>query len=347
MRVLSIGTDRRLFEEKSASRARHEAYAKQFGALDSIVFTRGGGESARSEALSITPTNSRSRFLYGLNAFLIARKLPKPDVITTQDPFETGLVALFIARWLRVPLHVQVHTDLASPAFVRHSVLNRLRRACGWFVLRRASRTRVILERTKDALRARGIPTPITVLPIFVDTERLVRIPRVKHPRFKIALLCIGRLEKEKRLSLAIDALHAAREAGHDAGLTFVGSGIEERSLRADARRRGLEHFVDFAGWHDDIMPYLSAADILLVTSKYEGYGMAIIEALAAGVPVLSTDVGVAREAGAMVASASEFSRALLKWISNGPRRGELHEYPYRNFTAYAKAYCDDIAATR
>lgn len=346
MRVLSIGTDRKLFEAGSVVRARHEAYAKCLGTLDIIIFTRGHYETVHSGALSVLPTNSSSRLFYGLDAFRIARKLPKPDVVTVQDPFETGLAALLIAWWLGVPLHVQVHTDFVTPEFAHTSFLNRLRRICAWFVLRRASRIRVILDRTQDDIRARGISVPTTLLPVYVDTERLARTVRTKHPRFKIALLSIGRLEEEKHFRLAIDALHAAREAGHDAGLTLVGAGSEEQSLRAYARRYGLEHFVEFTGWRDDTTPYLSQADILLVPSRYEGYAMVIVEALAAHVPVLATDVGVAREAGAMIAPAREFSETLLKWISGGPRQGELHGYPYQNFDEYLRAYCDDILMT-
>lgn len=346
MRVLSIGTERKLFEKGSAARARHEAYARCLGALDIVVFNRGYVDAASSGALSVIPTNSRSRFLYGLDAFFIARALPKPDAVTVQDPFETGLVALAVAWWLGAPLHVQVHTDFTSPEFARLSFPNRLRRRCAWFVLRRAARIRVILDRTERDIRARGISAPVTLLPVFVDTERLAKIPRVKHPRFKIALLSVGRLEKEKHFRLAIDALYAARGAGHDAGLTLVGRGSEEQSLRAYARERGVEHFVEFPGWGDDIAPYLSRADILLVPSRYEGYGMVIVEALAARVPVLSTDVGVAREAGAMIAPASGFPQTLLKWISGGVRQGELHGYPYRDFDEYVRRYCEDVAAT-
>jgi glycosyltransferase involved in cell wall biosynthesis len=347
MRVLSVGTDRKLFEEGSTARARHEAYAQQLGTLDIIVFTRGNERPVRVGALSVTPTNSFSRLFYGLNAFSIARKLSRPDVITAQDPFETGLIAWFIARRLHVPLHVQVHTDFTSREFARASLFNRLRVICAWFVLRRAVRIRVILERTKKELGARGISAPITLLPIFVDTERFARIPHTKHPRFKESLLAIGRLASEKRFSLVIRALHSMRTAGHDAGLTLVGAGSEEKRLRALAQKLGLESFVEFTGWHNDITPYLSHADILLVPSRFEGYGMVIVEALAAGVPVLSTDVGVAREAGAIVTTPEKFADALQQWFARGPRTAELKNYPYKSFDEYVKAYGDDLAATR
>ena len=180
-----------------------------------------------------------------------------------------------------------------------------------------------------------------------MDTAKYADLARAKHPRFKISLLTIARLEKEKRIDRAIDALKAVREAGHDAGLTIVGSGSIEGVLRAKVRDLGLERYVEFVGWQDDLKAYFSTADLLLVTSDYEGYGMIIIESLAAGVPVLSTDVGIAREAGAMVVTAEEFSKSLLKWIAGGPRKGELQmSYPYADFDSYVRAWCEDIRAS-
>jgi len=347
MRVLSIGTDRKILEAGSPARVRQERYADRLGHLDAIVFAKNDARKMAAGPLQIVPTNSASKLFYGFDAWRIAKKLPKPDVVTVQDPFETGLVALFIARSLGVPLHVQIHTDPTAKMFVRSSLVNRIRRRLMWFVLRRAARIRVVLGRTKDDLRARGISAPISVLPIFVDVARLRALPRMKHPRFKISLLFVGRLEKEKHPCLALDALIAARRAGHDAGLTVVGEGSELSLLKERARKFGVESRVEFLGWQSDIGPQLSRADIVLMPSRYEGYGLAIVESLAAGVPVLSTDVGVAREAGAIIASPREFASAVVRWVQDGPRSGSLASYPYRDFDEYVERYCADIQAAR
>jgi glycosyltransferase involved in cell wall biosynthesis len=355
MRILSIGTDRKILQEGSEARIRQEAYAREFGNLDLIVFSLASheqgqkyGYKSKSDAfrfIAVFPTQSLSRLLYGFDAIRIARNLPRPDVVSVQDPFETGFAGLLIARMLGVPLHVQVHTDFTSLAFRPHSLLNRVRYHLAWFVLRRATRIRVVLDRTKDALVARCITAPITVLPIFVDVARFANIARVKHPRFKIALFFIGRLEPEKHPCLAIDALALLRKAGHDAGLTIVGEGGERELLEQRARRLGLDRFVEFVSWQRDITSFLSQADIVLVPSRYEGYGMAIVEALATGVPVIATDVGCAREAGAIVVQEKDFPAALVRWASSGPRQATLAEYPYRDFEEYVRALTDDIRA--
>lgn len=346
MRVLALGTDRKILEEGGLARARQEAYARAVGNLDIIIFSRGRARQAhRGEHLSATPTRSLFRAFFGLDAWRIARRLPRPDVVTVQDPFETGLIGLCIARALGVPLHVQVHTDFTARAFRDHSVTNRVRVHIAWFVLRRAARIRVILERTREELFAAGISAPTTVLPIFVDTARYGALVREKHPRWKIDALFIGRLESEKHPCLALDAVAAARKAGHDIGLTIVGEGSEHAALVERARSAGVADRVEFMGWRTDILPFLARAEVLLVPSRYEGYGLVIVEALAAGVPVIATDVGVAREAGAIVVSEETFSQALIDWIERGPRTASLESYPYVSFDEYVEKWCADISA--
>lgn len=344
MRVLSIGTDRKIFEEGSAARIRQERYARELGNLDIIVFTRRSAHAAFSSThLSATPTRSWTRLAYGFDAWRIARRLPKPDVVTAQDPFETGLIGLVIARLFRIPLHIQVHTDVTASSFREHSLLNRIRYHIAWFVLRRAACIRVILERTRDDLVAAGMIAPVTVLPIFVDTARFGSVIREKHPRWKIDALFIGRLESEKHPCLAIDAVAVARAAGHDIGLTVVGEGSERSALAERARRAGIADRVEFLGWRADTVPHLAKADVLLVPSRYEGYGLVIVEALAAGVPVIATDAGVAREAGAIIASEAAFGETLSRWAADGPRAASLRAYPYLSFDDYVARWCADI----
>jgi glycosyltransferase involved in cell wall biosynthesis len=348
MRVLSIGTDRKLFEEGSLVRGRQKSYARRLGTLDIIVFTLrrsslAQGERATFGTVTAIPTNSWSKLQYGFDAWRIAMNLDTPDVITSQDPFETGLVALFVAWWLGVPLHVQVHTDFMSRAFSRASFANWLRAYIAWFVLRRAARIRTILYRTAEEIRARGITAPIATLPIFVDTERFAAIPRSKHPRWKIALLCVGRFEKEKRFEIAIDVLAAARTQGHDVGLTLVGEGSLKSRLYQYAQQQRVADRLEIVGWKNDLARQYAEADIVLVPSHYEGYGLVIVEALAAGIPVLATDVGVAREAGAIVVLAEKFPQAFAQWIKDGPRKATLAQKPYTDLEEYVRLYCEDI----
>lgn len=345
MRVLVISTDRKLLEKESTVFKRHQKYAQQFTAMDVLVL--GGKGELQGEKLHLYGIDSGLSFLRGLAAFVRAIKLERSEVITAQDPFENGLLALAIARWHGARLHVQVHTDFLRKDFVRHSFLNRIRRAIARFVLPRASGIRVVSENIKDSLQAalRTLPA-ISVLPIYVDIEKYANIVRTKHPRFKIAILWIGRLEKEKCPLYAIQLLEIVRRNGNDAGLMIVGMGSEDGTLKKYARTRELERFIEFAGYQNNLAPYFASADLMVVTSVYEGYGMAIVEALAAGVPVISTDVGIANEAGAIVVERKKMGRALLDWIAHGPRKGELQSYPYQSEEEYVNAWCNDVRAS-
>ncbi len=352
MRVLTISADRSkrgaLFPGTPAFK-RQEAYAKQFGDLDIIGFSRksDGAQSIDAGTLHAHPTNSSSRSLYWLDALRIAKKLPRPDVVSVQDPFETGLVGWWIARRFKVPLHVQVHTDFLSPQYARLSMLNRIRVLIAGFVLRRARCVRVVSQRIKQSIAQRYVlSSPITVLPIFADLQRFVSRTVLdadeRFSSFRHRLLVVARLEPEKNVACAIRAFSCA--APNDACLVIVGDGSERGMLELLVRRHRLSSRVFFENPRD-IEPYYKLADIILVPSKYEGYGLVIIEALAAGKPVLSTDVGIAREAGAIVTTEDKFADALAEWFKSGPRTAELKNYPYRNFDKYVRAYCDDIIA--
>ncbi len=338
-----IGTDRTIFTPGSAVRARIARFGQGYTeGLDSIVFAvRAYGATGAQElapGVHAYPTNSRSRLLYGLDALRIVRHLPRPDAVSAQDPFETGLVALLIARYWRVPLMIEMHTDFLSPSFVRHSLLNRLRVLIAGFVLRHAQGGYTVSNILREkVLKRYRLTVPLGVLPIYVDTQRFSVITHRKHPRFTTSLLWVGRMEKEKNPELALGAFIAARREGYAVGLTFVGGGHLLKALKEKASCEGVGEWVEFTGAVSNPVPYYTQADLLLVTSIFEGYGMVIIEALAARVPVLSTDVGIAREAGAFIASDDQdkYAEALILWLK-GPRQpGILKLQSYVNEGEY------------
>jgi len=318
---------------------RQEAYASRFGNLDIVGFSRRSDEvrEYEGEQLHIIPTHSMSRFLYVRDAIRIAKKLPKPDVVTVQDPFEAGLAGWRIAKRFGVPLHVQIHTDFLSPEYTKLSLLNRLRVHIAQFVLRRATHIRVVSGRIRDGLETLEHSARVTVLPIFVDVQSFQEAAAFERPYLKYTktLLVVSRLEKEKNVQLAVDAF--VQVAPEDCGLVIVGEG--SRWPTVDPAVEARVTIVK-----DETLPSLyKSVDLVLVPSTYEGYGLVIVEALAAGKPVLSTDVGVAREAGAIVTTQDRFADALAEWFRSGPRTGELKNYQYRSFEEYVGMYCEDI----
>lgn len=334
MRIILLGTDRTLFTQGSAVSKRLSAFGSGYTeSLDSIVFsTRAHGfdkEVTLAPNVWAHPTNSFFRLLYLLDALRIAKTLSRPDIVSAQDPFETGLVALCVARYFKVPLAIEVHTDFLVPAFARHSLLNRFRVILAGFVLRRAAGGYTVSKQLADAI-SRKYGLSMSALPIFVDLEKFRSIVRTPE---KNNLLWVGRFEAEKNPMLALEAFARVRSEDIDAKLTMLGAGSFEKTLKDFAKKLGISEQVDFPGWGDTV-PYLARAELMLVTSKYEGYGMAIVEALAAHVPVLSTDVGIAREAGAIVAE-GDYITALLDWFCGPRASGALSLHSYANESEY------------
>ena len=203
---------------------------------------------------------------------------------------------------------MQVHADL--------SVQSLFRRELACYLLRRADSVRVVSETIKKQVERIGARAPIHILPLYVDIREFKSV--VRRPHDKETILWIGRFEREKDPRRAVAVLEKVRARGIDARMIMLGTGTLEYSVRL--RARGLP--VEFPGWCDP-KPYFEVVDVVLSTSKHESWGASMVEALAAGVPVVAPDVGVAREAGATVVPRPELAEAVTKTLQSGAR-GEL-----------------------
>lgn len=313
MKVLSIGSDRKLFESGASVRARILEYGSLFEELHIIVFARaslGLAPEKISANVWLTPTNSRTRLGYLFKAYKIGRRIIKKDakesrqdwIVTAQDPFESGLAGLMLARLPGVRLVLQVHTDLFSPYFKRESFLNKIRLTLAKRILPRANRVRAVSERVKNSLLVFGLPAAaVRVLPIWIDVKKIQQAPvadglHQKYQQFNLITLIASRLTREKNIALAIKAIAEPVKADHKVGLIIVGDGPEKENLRLLAYALRLQNNVIFEPWADDIIYYYKTADVFLNTSNYEGYGRSLVEAAAAGCPIITSAVGVVGE---------------------------------------------------
>ena len=192
-------------------------------------------------------------------------------MITTQDPFESGWAGLKLKKILKIPLEVQLHTDPYSPHF--RGVLNWIRKIIMKNVLREADHVRNVLD-----------------LPIYIDRKKIegeVKFDLHDKYGFKVVLLMVSRLAKEKNIGMALKALKKVREKFPETGLVIVGSGPE----KFDAQDN-----VVFVGWQEDLASYYKTADIFIQTSDYEGYGLSLVEAGLSGLPIITTNVGIVTE---------------------------------------------------
>lgn len=101
--------------------------------------------------------------------------------------------------------------------------------------------------------------------------------------------LSFGRFTYHKGFDLLIDAFHALLESRPDDTLVLGGEGPEMDRLREQVRRLGIEQNVHFSGWLEDVSSALGKADIFVLPSRHEAFGLVILESMAHGVPVVSS----------------------------------------------------------
>lgn len=99
----------------------------------------------------------------------------------------------------------------------------------------------------------------------------------------------IGRLSYQKNFSLFIDVAAAVVAQRPAAYFVIAGTGPEEQQLRDHAARLGIDQRVRFLGYVDDMPNFYPAVDALLLTSRYEGLPITILEAMATGTPIVSS----------------------------------------------------------
>jgi glycosyltransferase involved in cell wall biosynthesis len=342
MNILIINLDKAIFSANSASLARLKKYSQLADKMFVIVWTvKTERPIIFQDKLFIYPTNSFSRLGYFFDSFKIARRIlrdNKINLIFTQDPFETGLCGWLIASVNKIKLQLQIHGDIFSPYFWPASFLNKLRLILAKLLLKRANGFRVVSQRIKLSLVKLKIPAEkIFVLPIFTDIDKIAAAPikynlKNRYPQFDFIILMASRFSKEKNIDLAIDAMAEIIKQNSKAGLIIAGAGPEEKNLRLKIKNLKLRDSVILEPWNHDLASYYKSADLFLLTSNYEGWGLTVAEAMAAGCPVVMTDVGCAGElvinniTGMVtpVGDKAALNRNILKLIENNELRAEI-----------------------
>jgi len=101
-----------------------------------------------------------------------------------------------------------------------------------------------------------------------------------------------ARLHSGKKHTELIAALETVRRAGIDAKVLIIGDGPERANLESLIKSKGLEQHVVITGFQKDIRPFISVSDCIALTSQAEAFPLSIIEGMAMGKPVISSEVG-------------------------------------------------------
>jgi glycosyltransferase involved in cell wall biosynthesis len=198
------------------------------------------------------------------------------------------------AKLAKIPVVLTEHAKYSI------SRSNRLQEACR----RAAEAVNCFTTVSKDLqdyfVKEIGIPEEsITVIPNGVDTSRFVPGPRngvlqdlLPDEFTGKVLISVGRLTEAKDQSTLLSAIEILRKQARNIFLIVVGDGELRIPLEKEIAQKDLTHCVYLAGSRSDVYQLLPGADAFILSSKREGVPMSILEAMAAGLPVIATKVG-------------------------------------------------------
>lgn len=137
---------------------------------------------------------------------------------------------------------------------------------------------------------------PETVPVVYNPVDVSLFSAELKRKDGTLRFITAGRLSPEKNQTMMLRAFAEFLAKGRDARLVVLGRGELEDQLRALVRELGIEKQVVFAGFVENVQDYLADAYVFLLSSDYEALPLAVLEAMAAGLPVIATDVGGLRD---------------------------------------------------
>jgi len=232
---------------------------------------------------------------FTLSALPLIKRL-NPDLIHAHELISPATTAIAARKLFGIPVVATVHGSGLSS-----DVLRLKRRFLGKtrlkILCREIAAFCVISAVIDRELATEGVPVQKRIsIPNGVDTGRFAPLApaQKKALRSRLALpaearivIFVGRLAPEKRVDLLTGIWRSVRQAVPRALLLILGSGPEEAGLKQRAGDGIL-----FLGSQPDVTPYLQAADLFVLPSAAEGLSLALLEALACGLPVIATSVG-------------------------------------------------------
>ena len=243
---------------------------------------------------------------YRLTVPYLPRDARAFDVVHAHSPFVTGWLGLREARRARVPLVFTYHTQLEAYAHyvpfearITRVAATRLTRAYA----NAAHAVIVPTQAMERHLRAAGVASRIVVVPSGIDVAYFAggRRDEALRARYGVGpsekmILTVGRLGREKNVELALEAF--ARLGDASARFVIVGDGPHRASLERSAMRLGVASRTVFAReFARSALPdAYASSDAFVFASSSETQGLVLVEALAAGTPIVAVDTPQTRD---------------------------------------------------
>lgn len=172
-----------------------------------------------------------------------------------------------------------------------------------------------------------------------VDTTEFSKVP-LNITKKKFTVLCVSRLIKRKGIDHLITAIPEIISAHKNMCVVIIGEGNQEHALKELSHKLHVEQYVEFLGYvaHENLAQYYQSSNVFVLPSKNEGMSNTILEAMAAGLPIITTSTGGTQELidnnGIIIPSedSSSISKAILSYIQR-PELNKMHSINSRNIS--------------
>jgi glycosyltransferase involved in cell wall biosynthesis len=292
MRLLSISLDPGVLEPQSTTAVRQKKYYEGMQA-DILVLRPGPPQTVQLDRhiSVIRPGGGTKLGTFWSATKWVWRARRKYQVVTAQEPVFCGTLA-WLLKLTGTAFHLQDHICFVEIPI--QSLGEWIQKQWGKIVIRQADRIRTVSQRGFRALKRFGIDEGrIDVIPVPIDRDKFVH---TLAPKNDFQLVTVARLVPQKGIDLLISAVPALAQKFPSIEVVVIGEGADRRVLEKLAHKLGVADRMKFVGPQKNVSTFFENADVYVQPSRYEGWGMAVIEAALFGLPIVMTDVGCAGE---------------------------------------------------
>jgi len=266
-----------------------------------VLFKKEGVHlSELPDDVRIIDLKKRSRYSFFILILKLAKifRSEKPDKIISFI-YYSNIISVLAKIISRISSTLIISEESVPFGYLLNTRMGDVKRALIRFTYRKAQKIICVSKGLREyIIKYCGLPES-RVIAIYnpIESEKIYKlsIEEVKHPFFdkkidgELLIISTGRLSIAKRYDILLKVIENVRER-KKVNLIIIGDGELKKDLIIQRNNLKLNDCVEFIGYQQNPYAWMSKSDLFVMTSQYEGFSYVIVEAMACGVPVISSD---------------------------------------------------------
>jgi glycosyltransferase involved in cell wall biosynthesis len=347
-RVLFVTNDKTVLESDTPTQVYFKNLTEVFDEVHIIVL---GLKKRNIDTIRIAkkawvyPTMSKYFLQQPFTAYSVAKQQLRftdgfrPDIVVALDPFESGIAGYFIARKFKRAFQLHVTEDFLTDVYREENEYNRWRLRFARFVLKRALSVRVSTGTLLQKIVATYTSiTDLAVLPKYFNIQGTMQAvasmqTEKLYPQFAFTILFVGELDHNSTLFRALDAARPLLRTP-SIGFVVIGDGPVKKEFQERTHLLSIDAQVLFVPKVTDVLPHMRSADVLICTDTTSESDEVVIQAAAAGLPLVMAHTSLRDDLFTDGRDAflcepddtSEFSKKMAKFLNVNAMRSQFSE---------------------